>query len=490
MAAAQVGRYPARQRQADVHRQLGQICYAIRHFIFKALMIKTDTPSPSLRNHLIQGAFGSLGLKLSQTLLSLVWAVVLARLLGVDGFGIYVFCISIVNLLTIPAMLGGQQLLVREVAAYNARDELHFLFGLLQRMRRATTAASILLSLCAAGVGWWIYQESPLRWPFLIAMSLIPLITAMNLQGAVLWGLRHVLLGQANRVLLPALCLVLISCISWFKRPALTPTIALAAYTASAGLLVIAIHVVMRLVFPKSTTPIKPAYENSRWMHSMLPFMFSDAMQMLNNETSVVLLGAMQGTEAVGLFRVGQQGAGLVPFGLLAVNMAIAPIVAELFAKGEKQRLQHMISRSIIASNGLCDSRGIRPHTGWTMASSACLRQADTLRPISPWGDSLLGTTCQCLCGVSGAHLEHGRTGAPCGSRRRHRCTNQCGSQFSSDSFLGADRCGDCQQHKPCDLECVACPVALQTDRARKHLKIITILNLITQLKIYMQLKA
>ena len=312
-------------------------------------MIKTDTPSPSLRNHLIQGAFGSLGLKLGQTLLSLVWAVVLARLLGVDGFGIYVFCISIVNLLTIPAMLGGQQLLVREVAAYNVRDELHFLFGLLRRMRQATTAASILLSLCAAGVGWWIYQESPLRWPFLIAMSLIPLITAMNLQGAVLWGLRHVLLGQANRVLLPALCLVLISCIFWFKRSALTPTIVLAAYATSAGLLVIATHVVMQLVFPKSTTPIKPAYENSRWMHSMLPFMFSDAMQMLNNETSVVLLGAMQGTEAVGLFRVGQQGAGLVTFGLLAVNMAIAPIVAELFAKGETQRLQNMISRSIIA---------------------------------------------------------------------------------------------------------------------------------------------
>jgi O-antigen/teichoic acid export membrane protein len=315
-------------------------------------MIKTDTPTPSLRNHLIQGAFGSFGLKLGQTLLSLVWAVVLARLLGVDGFGIYVFCISIVNLLTIPSMLGGQQLLVREVAAYNAKDELHFLFGLLQRIRQATTTASILLSLCAAGVGWWIYQESPLRWPFLIAMSLIPLITAMNLQGAVLWGLRNVLLGQANRVLLPALCLVVISFISWFKRPAFTPTIALAAYAASAGLLVIAIHVVMRLVFPKSTSPIKPAYENSRWMHSMLPFMFSDAMQMLNNETSVVLLGAMQGVEAVGLFRVGQQGAGLVPFGLLAVNMAIAPIVAELFAKGEKQRLQNMISRSIIAIMG------------------------------------------------------------------------------------------------------------------------------------------
>lgn len=312
-------------------------------------MIKTDTPTPSLRNHLVLGSFGSLGLKLGQTLFSLVWAVVLARLLGVDGFGIYVFCISIVNLLTIPTMLGGQQLLVREVAAYNVRNELHFFFGLLRRMRQATTAASILLSLCAAGVGWWIYQESPLRWPFLIAMSLIPLITAMNLQGAVLWGLRHVLLGQANRVLLPALCLVLITCIFWFKRSAVTPTIALSAYATSAGLLVIATHVVMQLVFPKSTTPIKPAYENSRWMRSMLPFMFSDAMQMLNNETSVVLLGAMQGTEAVGLFRVGQQGAGLVTFGLLAVNMAIAPIVAELYAKGETQRLQHMISRSIIA---------------------------------------------------------------------------------------------------------------------------------------------
>jgi O-antigen/teichoic acid export membrane protein len=305
--------------------------------------------TPSLRNYLIRGTFGSLWIKLSQTLLSFALAVTLARLLGVDGFGRYTFCLSIVSLLSIPSMLGGQQLLTREVSAYNAKGELHFLFGLLRRIRQASAVASIVLALLATGVGLWIYQESLLKWPFLISMLLIPLMTAMNLQCAVLRGLRYVLLGQVGLVLLPALILFLIFCMFYFQRPALTPASALAAYGVSAGLLVVATHVLIRLVLPKSILPIKPAYETFRWMHSIMPFMFAGGMQLMDKEISVVLLGAMQGSEAVGLFRVAQRGSDIVPFGLLAVNMAIAPIIAELFSKGEKQRLQHIIGKSITA---------------------------------------------------------------------------------------------------------------------------------------------
>jgi O-antigen/teichoic acid export membrane protein len=81
----------------------------------------------------------------------------------------------------------------------------------------------------------------------------------------------------------------------------------------------------------------------------MLPFVFAGGMQILNKETSVVLLGVLQEAEAAGLFRVAQRGAELITFGLIAVNMAIAPTLSELFTKGEKQRLQSLISKSVLA---------------------------------------------------------------------------------------------------------------------------------------------
>jgi O-antigen/teichoic acid export membrane protein len=72
-------------------------------------------------------------------------------------------------------------------------------------------------------------------------------------------------------------------------------------------------------------------------------------MQILNKETSIVMLGVLQEPEDVGLFRVAQRGALLIPFGLQAVNMAIAPTISQMFTNGEKERLQRMISKSIMA---------------------------------------------------------------------------------------------------------------------------------------------
>jgi O-antigen/teichoic acid export membrane protein len=137
--------------------------------------------SGSLRQHLIRGASGSLILKIANTALSLIMAVVLARMLGVENFGIYALCLSVVHILTVPAMLGGQQLLVREVAVYQVKGEFHFLRSLLRRFRQASLLILILLCLLTAGVSFVVFQDSPLLLPFLVAAALMPFVF-FNLQ--------------------------------------------------------------------------------------------------------------------------------------------------------------------------------------------------------------------------------------------------------------------------------------------------------------------
>lgn len=300
----------------------------------------------SLRKHLIQGALGSLLLKLAQTVFSLCLAITLARFLGKEGFGIYSFCLSVVSLLTVPSMLGGEILLVREVAAYKANSEFHFLRGLLQRMRTASNTLSITIALCSGGIGWWLYQGNSLQIPFLIAMALIPLMTAMNLQGAALRGLHHILLGQANMALIPALVITLIILILCLDEFSLNPETVISAYVISVGLLVLINYLLLYLLLTKNVRNISHAYETSKWCKSILPFVILGGLQIINREASVILLGIIQGPEAVGLFRVAQRGAELVPFGLLAVNMTIGPSIVKLFSAGEKERLQYIINKS------------------------------------------------------------------------------------------------------------------------------------------------
>lgn len=75
----------------------------------------------SLREHLVRAASDSFIIKVATTALSLVTAVVLARLLGAEGFGVYAFCLAASQMLAVPAMLGMQQLVVREFTSYRTQ---------------------------------------------------------------------------------------------------------------------------------------------------------------------------------------------------------------------------------------------------------------------------------------------------------------------------------------------------------------------------------
>ncbi len=311
-------------------------------------LIPTNNQSASLRNHLIRGAFGSFVLKLTQTAAGFLLSVFLARQLGSEGYGSYSFCISMVTLLSIPAMLGGQNLLVREVAAYCAREEFSFLRGLLIRMRQASLAASFFIAFCAATAAHLMMDTGPLRDILPSAFCLVPLLSAMNLQNAALRGLHHVLLGQISFSLMPLLFIAIMTFLNLSAHFILTPTIAIWIHVSTLLLLVLGVGRLLHLHLPKEITLHIPAYETVRWIKSLLPFLFTGMMQTCNNEASVILLGIMQNTDSVGLFRVAQRGSDLVLFALLSINMVIAPTISELYAKGEKDRLQNIITKSTL----------------------------------------------------------------------------------------------------------------------------------------------
>ena len=302
-----------------------------------------------LRSHLIKGASGSLILRITSTALGLLLAVALARVLGVENFGIYAFCMSLAQILTVPATLGGQQLLVREVAAYHTKGEYNLLLGLISRFRQASFLASILLALAVGVIGYIVYHGTQMFVPVLIAMCLVPLFSAIRLQGAALRGLRYILYQPLTQALRPALVIIIVGAIYYFILPNLGAEVALFAQIVGSGSLALLTYLLLGRLLPLEAKKAMPAYDTPRWVKSALPFAFASGMQILNKETSIIMLGVLQSPEEVGIFRVAQRCALLIAFGLQAVNMAIAPTISQMFTRGEKERLQRLINKSILA---------------------------------------------------------------------------------------------------------------------------------------------
>lgn len=305
----------------------------------------------TLRQQLIRGGTGSMVVKLGGTALGFVVAVVLARTLGAEGYGVYAFVLSLIMLLAIPAQVGLPQLVVRETAKAQANDQ----FGLMRGLWRWSDLFVALFSMLMVMIGvltLWLGGEclGENRWQTLAAgLVLVPLIALANVRGAALRGLRRVILGQLpDSILRPGMFLALVLVVVWWwNAETLTPAIAmglhgLAAFMAfliGAALLVHARPMNMR------ATP-KPEYEALYWRRAAVPLAMLGGLQLINSYTDIILLGIIRTDEEAGIYRVVIQVATLVVFGLQAVNQVLQPYFVRLHTQGEIERLQQVVTYS------------------------------------------------------------------------------------------------------------------------------------------------
>jgi O-antigen/teichoic acid export membrane protein len=64
------------------------------------------------------------------------------------------------------------------------------------------------------------------------------------------------------------------------------------------------------------------------------------------NQIDMVILGALRGKDAAGIYAAAQNCAPLISLVLISVNAILGPIIARLYALGQIKQLQRMVTRS------------------------------------------------------------------------------------------------------------------------------------------------
>lgn len=300
----------------------------------------------TLRGRLTRGATGSFALKISATGLSFVVSVLLARFLGAEGYGIYAYALAWANLLGVLATLGLDRLLTREVAAYQTRSEWGLMRGLLQRANQAVLLVSLGLALGAAVVAALVFEGLMLS-TFWLALVLLPLVALTNLRQAAMRGLHRVVLGQLPEFLVRPLLLILLVVGAYLALEGkFTASWAMGMHVVAAGAAFLMGAIMLIKYLPQTIKMASTTYQTRWWAQSALYLLAISAMSVINDRTPTLMLGAMKGTEAVGVYAVAYRGASLVSFVLFAINAILAPTIASLYASQEMQRLQRIITKS------------------------------------------------------------------------------------------------------------------------------------------------
>lgn len=302
-------------------------------------------PKRSAIRQLFVSASATLILQGFSLLMGFVISVLLARLLGGAAYGRYVYALAWASVLALPAILGLDRFLVRGIAVYEVEQKWQLMRGLLRRTNQLVLLSSSIIASagCVVATMW---LSGSLRWPLCVAMLFIPLTTLTLIRQGAMQAIGRVVTGQLPEyVIRPLITLAGIGALEFAGGGALTATTALGANVAGVAVAFVVGALLLRRALPSVLRTVQPEYATGEWIRAALPMMLIASVWLANNYIATLVVGALDGSRAAGVYSVAEKGAELIVLVLVAANMPLAPVIARLHARKDRVGLQRATER-------------------------------------------------------------------------------------------------------------------------------------------------
>jgi O-antigen/teichoic acid export membrane protein len=300
--------------------------------------------SGRLSIELARDTIGTLGLRAASGLLALAAALLLARFLGAERYGAYAWAVAWVTVLSIPGKLGMDRLLVRDIAVYSTSENWPALRGLVRRSTQWVIATSVAIGVVTALITVTLgISQAALREALLTGLLMLPFVSLVGLYQGGLQGFRRVVIALVpDQIVRPALFIAFVVAIRIFGAPIGTvPALLLQVAATLCGFLL-----TWRLfakTLPSTVRRVRPIYSNRAWSASALSMLIISAVVLIYARLDVIMLGALSGAKAAGIYSSAVSTASIILLPLGAANMALAPMVPRLYATGQVKALRRNI---------------------------------------------------------------------------------------------------------------------------------------------------
>jgi len=272
--------------------------------------------------------------------------VLLARHLGVEGYGLFSYVFSLTLMLTILSCFGLSQAATRFVAGYVIQEEWSLARGFVRWSRLLVLALStgIGAGLAASTV---LLSSAPTneRQALLIGSATVVIGSMMMVQAGILRGLKRVASAELAESggLRSLVAIPFFGAFLAYGGHLHSASQGMAVMLLSTAFSLIAITVVLGRVFPPQMRGCDGTYEVHGWLTTALPMFVIAAAVLAQSQISILMLRHLAPIEEVGAFAAAARLAMLVGFGLGTVNAALAPVVAEMYAVRRHKELQRII---------------------------------------------------------------------------------------------------------------------------------------------------
>lgn len=274
--------------------------------------------------------------------------VVVARLIGKSDYGVYALMLSWVGVLSVIAQAGQDSNVVRLLPTYLLRRE----WGKAKGLRYGTGALVLLISTAIAVAGCVVvelagsHQSASWRRTFCIGFAMLPIVTQLQQSGAMHRAFKRAVSANAyvtiGRPI--ALMVIMFGVTEYLHRADAELAAVSSALSAVVALGLSSAH--MSRAWPAGTKGVRAHYEMARWVPMGLRMCVLSWVVVATNRVDVLLLGALMGTTGVGPYYAAVNIAGFAFYAFQAVNVILAPLIAERYDAGDLRGLESLVRRA------------------------------------------------------------------------------------------------------------------------------------------------
>lgn len=314
-------------------------------FIQKKLGIKSRD-----EGILLKGSSQAFIIKVLGLIVAYGLQVLLARTLGVEHYGEYVYVLTWANLIGLFTKLGFDGASKKILPAYNAqKKDDHFKSYVLYASK---VSFIICISLFVLGGGYLIFDTSltqSLKNTFLVGFILVIIITQLGLITAFLEGVREVIKSMIPLYFIRPI-LIGAGVIIFYKiNYPLTAAFAMLLNVAATFVATFVIWILFKPYISKSDNETKiERSEKKEWRRIAYSLLLVSGTIILLTETDTIMLGMLDSTTTAGVYQTAIKIGHLAMFGFNSIEMIIAPTIAGLYATRKFPEIQNILSKGVL----------------------------------------------------------------------------------------------------------------------------------------------
>lgn len=280
--------------------------------------------------------------------LSFLFSVMLARLIGVPGVGLYFLSVTIVDIGATISRLGLENAGLRFASIAYSQGDRGTLAALYRRSMSLAFGAGIIMALPV----WLIVSHLPLggdgalelraELPLLV-LAIAP-VALLLIQAEFLKGVGASGTGTFVHGVVPPLLLLASSIVLWFSNTATLHTVLL-IYVIAMIISVIHAVIVWNWRLPGIWRE-RGSFDARLLLRTSMPLLLVTGMNLIMGWTDILVLGVWADAKEVGIYAISMRISLLAGFVLGAINIVVAPQFASLFAEGNTAVLKRLAQQS------------------------------------------------------------------------------------------------------------------------------------------------